>query len=46
MRANKLTFAIKSDTYRIVVLSASQLRYLRGFSHESVQPVQKIDRES
>jgi hypothetical protein len=45
-RVNKLTFAIKSVIYRIVVLSASQLRYFRGFSRELVQPVHKIDRES
>jgi hypothetical protein len=46
MGAEKLAFVMKPDAYRIVVLNASQLRNSREFSHESVQPVQKIDRES
>lgn len=46
MGAKKLTFVMKPDAYRIVVLSASQLPNSREFRHEPVQPVQKIDRES
>lgn len=46
MGAKKLILVIKPDAYRIVVLNATQLPNSREFSHELVQPVQKIDRES
>ncbi len=46
MGAKKLTLVSKPDAYRIVVLNPTQLPNFREFSYESVQPVQKIDRES
>ncbi len=46
MGAKKLTLVMKPDAHRIVVLNATQLPNSREFRHESVQPLQKIDRES
>gem|GEM_PF-2359131 len=46
MGVKKLTFVMKPDGYRVVILNASQLPNSREFSYELVQPVQKIDRES